>query len=294
MNADYSELIRRHCRPLTPRETGVEPRLALLDGIRAVLFDIYGTLLISASGDIGLDRGEHRAQAAEDAIGETGGQLLVSPSAVIEGFETAIRREHDRLRNEGVDYPEIDIVEIWESIDGDCILAESGIREFSLAFELRVNPTWTMPFAAEALDRLHHSGQVLGIVSNAQFFTPLLFPPLLGKSPAEFGFEEALTYLSYEHRCAKPGKRLYAMIAEQLANRRIDPAEVLYVGNDMLNDVMPAASTGFRTALFAGDERSLRLRSDDERVTGVEADIVITELPQILECLSIRNTTDRA
>ena len=66
----------------------------------------------------------------------------------------------------------------------------------------------------------------------------------------------------------------------------ISAEQVLYVGNDLLNDVMAAASVGFRTALFAGDQRSLRWRSGDARVEGIQPDVVITHLPQLLDCLN--------
>ena len=65
----------------------------------------------------------------------------------------------------------------------------------------------------------------------------------------------------------------------------ISAAEALYVGNDMLNDITPAHALGFRTALFAGDARSLRLRENDERVAGIEPDLVLTDLAQILHCV---------
>ena len=45
-----------------------------------------------------------------------------------------------------------------------------------------------------------------------------------------------------------------------LGKNGVAPGEVLYVGNDMLNDVYAAGQVGFRTALFAGDQRSLRMR----------------------------------
>ena len=40
-------------------------------------------------------------------------------------------------------------------------------------------------------------------------------------------------------------------LGEQLAEEGIAAREVLYVGNDMLNDVAAASAVGFRTALFA-------------------------------------------
>ena len=100
----------------------------------------------------------------------------------------------------------------------------------------------------------------LGVVSNAQFYTPSLFPALLDTELDEAGFDPQLRYYSFEHRCGKPGAELYTAAREELERRSVAADEVLFVGNDMLNDVMAAAREGFRTALFAGDARSLRLR----------------------------------
>ena len=72
-----------------------------------------------------------------------------------------------------------------------------------------------------------------------------------------------------------------------LKRRQIAPAETLYLGNDMLNDVYPAGKLGFRTALFAGDRRSLRRREDRREVAGIEPDLLITDLAQLLKCINI-------
>jgi putative hydrolase of the HAD superfamily len=53
----------------------------------------------------------------------------------------------------------------------------------------------------------------------------------------------------------------------------------------MLNDIYPAKNTEFKTALFAGDSRSLRLRQEDKRCEDLLPDIVITDLIQLLEHL---------
>ena len=53
----------------------------------------------------------------------------------------------------------------------------------------------------------------------------------------------------------------------------------------MLNDVLPAKQVGFRTALFAGDRRSLRQREDDLRVSKIVPDLVLTELGQLDGCI---------
>ena len=50
----------------------------------------------------------------------------------------------------------------------------------------------------------------------------------------------------------------------------------------MLNDIYPAKQLGFQTALFAGDKRSLRLRTDDARCINLSADLVLTDLGQLI------------
>jgi putative hydrolase of the HAD superfamily len=50
----------------------------------------------------------------------------------------------------------------------------------------------------------------------------------------------------------------------------------------MLKDIWPATRLGFKTALFAGDRRSLRLREDDERCRVLQPDLVIDQLEQLV------------
>ena len=40
-------------QPLDPIPTDYPPQLDVLKGIRAVIFDVYGTLVVSGSGDVG-------------------------------------------------------------------------------------------------------------------------------------------------------------------------------------------------------------------------------------------------
>ena len=68
MDSNIAELVRRHCQPMTARPTGVEARLTRLPNIRAVLFDIYGTLLLSGAGDITLQTGTSSDEAFRAAL----------------------------------------------------------------------------------------------------------------------------------------------------------------------------------------------------------------------------------
>jgi len=288
------ELIRRHARPLEPIPTGVERSLKPLPGVRAVLFDIYGTLFISASGDIGLVQPERLGEVFVESLKAAGIEFLGKGQEGVDCLVETIGEEHDRLRAGGVEWPEVDIVEIWEKVLKRLASVRKigglgqpyDYRHLAIQYEMRTNPVWPMPDCGRVLAGLRDGGVLLGLISNAQFFTPYLFPALLGQSRTELGFRPELTLFSFEHRRAKPGTDLFERARETLRQQFATPAEaVLYVGNDMKNDVAPAARVGFRTALFAGDRRSLRTREDDKSVDGVRPDVVLTALCQLLECL---------
>ena len=295
MGIEASNLIREHCSPLEPLATAVPPRLVQLPDLRAVLFDIYGTLLISASGEIGLSPAAAKAAALEAAVVAVGLKLGCQPAEAVMQFERCIDQAHTQAVTSGIAHPEVNIVEIWRAalpvvLDASSTAAlqrwDTGdFERFALEYELRANPVWPMPGAAEVLDRLTGQQLPVGIVSNAQFFTPLLFPALFGRSLTELGCRSELTFFSYLFGRAKPDSTLFHLAAEALTLLGIQAREVLYVGNDMLNDVMAAAQVGFQTALFAGDSRSLRWRADDPRVAGLEPDLILTHLEQLNECV---------
>ena len=144
-----------------------------------------------------------------------------------------------------------------------------------------------MPGCRDCLESLRESGFYLGLVSNAQFFTPELFPALLDAKLCDLGFRDELLLFSYHSQHAKPGPLMFERARETLARLGVDSGATLYIGNDMLNDVYAASQVGFRTALFAGDDRSLRLRREDSRLAGISPDLVLTDLRQLLQCLPL-------
>jgi putative hydrolase of the HAD superfamily len=244
----------------------VYPGREPLGGLRAALFDVYGTLFISAAGDI--------------AGGETaGGDLdaLIAeyvPDCTGEGlrdyFREAVLRRH---RESKAAYPEVRVEEIWAGFFRDRRAAGRGAeidpREFALRYELALNPVYPMPGALETIGALKARGFVLGLVSNAQFFTPLLFEAFFGASPEGLGFDPGLLIYSFEAGEAKPSPALFTRAVRGLESLGIEPGSCLYVGNDMLKDIRPAAAAGFKTVLFAGDGRSLRLRDQGPAPQGI-------------------------
>ena len=287
--------IKSLAQPLDPVATNVDAKLPKLQNVRAVLFDVYGTLLISGSGDIGVATQSSKEVHFVEALRAAGQTYLEEPQHGLADFHDAIAAEHETLKKQGTQYPEVRIDEIWARViknwDSKRLTEEpySADRTMQLAieYEMRVNPVWPMPAVVETLDALKAAGLTLGIVSNAQAFTPQLFEPLTGRTPQSLGFVDDLCFWSYQHRYAKPGTRLYEEAAEVLAACGLSAATTLYVGNDMRNDIWPAAAVGFQTALFAGDARSLRLREDDPEVANTKPTAIITSLNQILEIVGV-------
>ena len=204
-----------------------------------------------------------------------------------------IRRHQGVSRSRGVEYPEIDIREVWRELLVEeqargriASTANAAVFErLALEYEVRVNPVWPMPHLRTCLDTLLAAGMSLGIVSNSQFYTRQLFPALLGCSLEELGFSTRLQFLSYQFGQAKLGVFLYQHARKTLERLAVTPNTAICVGNDLLNDTRPAQQTGFRTALFAGDATSLRLRNGDARVADVVPDLVLTDLSQLSDCL---------
>ncbi|MDR1239540.1 MAG: HAD family hydrolase [Treponema sp.] len=256
---------------------------------RAVLFDVYGTLFCSAAGDIGTEGepGTGGPGRREDLLEELAEEYAPGLSGTdLRGFfEQGVRVFHRELAEKTV-FPELRVEELWARfLEG----REAGgdparrSRELALRYELAVNPVWPMPGAEETLRALARSPGILGIISNAQFYTPLLFEAFFGSPPEALGFDPALLIYSFEAGEAKPAPGLFRRAAERLAERGAAPAQCLYVGNDMFKDIYGAASAGFKTALFAGDGRSLRLREGEERLRGLRPNRIIRRLAELAE-----------
>jgi putative hydrolase of the HAD superfamily len=143
------------------------------------------------------------------------------------------------------------------------------------------------------LSACRRQGLLMGIVSNAQFYTSYLFKWFLSSEPPGLGFHPDLIFYSYCVGIAKPSQMLINMASAALQKRGIQLDSVLFVGNDMLNDIYPATAVGMQTALFAGDQRSLQMRSDDYRCKGLSPNLVLTNLGQLIGHISDRRDSEK-
>ena len=293
---DLVKRIQKLSTPLEPQPPDVAHDLRKLEGIEAVVLDVYGTMFISGTGDISLADEGDSSEAVQEALSAVGFDIKPNETTAVlaDLYDETVKAFMNERKSEGIDFPEVNIVAIWEDVlsglmekgllEGE--LNDTTIRQFSVEYECRSNPIWPMPDLEETLTAMHDEQYALGIVSNSQFYTPLMFDAMLASSVDELGFSENLSVWSYQELIGKPSLMLYEVLRDRVKSKEIFGLEnILYVGNDMLKDIYPADKLGFRTALFAGDERSYKTRSDDARCKNVKPDVTITELKQLLACI---------
>ena len=271
-------LLSRYLNPLFPIPTSAVMRNNLEHAVKCVLFDIYGTLFISGSGDIGAAR-HSRKETLELKNLLVENHVRKEPDEILRAFFETIEKHHNLQKKKGIDYPEVEIDRVWMEVLGS--KDRAAVRDFAIRFELIANPVYPMPNLKATLSAFRKNGTPMGIISNAQFFTPYLFSLFLQADMDQLGFDPGLVFFSYQWGYAKPSLFLHRKALEKIRTDGLAPDSLLVVGNDMLNDILPASRIGFSTGLFAGDARSLRMRNDDPRCKNLIPDLVITDLIQL-------------
>lgn len=291
------ERIQQLTHPLEPISVTHVTKLQSIKGIRCVAFDFYGTMFISAVGDIGVDEEQQETgfKYFYKALKDTG-FTVKDDSAGENGiaiFEETITNHIREAREKGRDHPEPDIVAVWvdvlnkladrNEIEGQ--INREKAKRFGIEFEFRINDVWPVPNLESLLNQLLEKGLELGIISNSQYYTPLTFEALLNKSPAAFGFNPNLLIWSYKTGLKKPSVDFYRIFEEAAEKEGLQPEEVLYVGNDVEKDIIPAQKVGLRTALYVGDQRSIRHIPQEFDIEKIKPDLVVDELSQIADYL---------
>ena len=149
---DFVRYVREKMNPLEPIPSGVEPKLRALGGIRAVIFDIYGTLLISGAGDNSLISEQKSVSAMKNAISELPGSESVSANEVMQRYTLLIREHQERRRHEGIQFPEIEIREVWKDLFSEFFsdqISNEILEQVARSYEYEVTECWEMPRAGD-------------------------------------------------------------------------------------------------------------------------------------------------
>jgi putative hydrolase of the HAD superfamily len=190
-------------------------------------------------------------------------------------YNGLIALNHQKSAVKGIEYPEVRVEEVWTVIA--MMLKRNGhdvgahVKCLAAAYNFFSMGRELYPGVAGALKKLKSNNITLGILSDAQFYTPidlsLYFRDQSGGDICDYNelFDVDLTFFSYEYGFVKPAEILFRRLLDALQRYHITPAQTVFVGNDFSADLAPAAAAGMRTALFCGD---------DVMVFGVGADTV--------------------
>lgn len=252
-----------------------------ISDIRAVVCDVYGTLVNYWKP--GFQTASTRSQSllnAFKAVTERFGmtETLVSineaelPEKTLSDFyHGLLALQHEKMAQKGVLYPEVKIEEIWGIII--MLLKRRGYNPQEVIEASEKDISRYMAFCynfyslgrdlydgvADALSGLKENNITLGILSNAQFYTPIDLTLLIREQSNgkydDFNelFDPDLTFFSYEYGVAKPNPILFRRLFDALYEFQILPSQTVLVGNDLLLDIKPAIEAGMKTAFFTGD-----------------------------------------
>lgn len=296
----------------TPRSydpVEVEASHETLSGIRAVMFDVYGTLIdIHRPEFLHKDsKQKHILSCFQRVIEEFGlAEALrdikpdIEPNKLLRDFyHGLIFVSHEKAASQGIAYPEVRIEDIWKSLIEMCRRhgyevprsSWNALDDLALAmaylYHFHVLGRRLYPGVYDLLRLLKKKEIVMGVISNAQFYTSFDLSYLLLKqsnysivSIQDFISDESF-FLSYQYGVAKPNPILFDVCLQFLKTKGIRADQTLYVGNDILNDVFGAQQAGMRACLFAGDRDTLNLSVDNESVKDTRPDLVVEQLPEI-------------
>ncbi len=285
--AEFARLIhekdkRDFDRVLTP--LSYPSRTEKLYDIKAVIFDIYGTLVNYWRSDFINDEQKESALLAafrktSDFFKFTDFLRKMNPSdsperTLRDFYHGLIALSHEKSLKKGITFPEVRIEEVWEVIlmmlarhgydPSKLDLGEENELPRCIAFYYNMHSLGRGFYdgVVDALSGLKKNNIKLGIISNAQFYTPIDLTLFIRDQSNDIYddykdlFENDLVFLSYEYGMAKPNQILLRKLFDALYEYQILPQQTVFVGNDLSLDIKPAIEAGMRAAFFTGDDKS--------------------------------------
>lgn len=285
-----------------------KPHLKRLHGIRAVLWNVYGTLLNISTGELLFEHPQPLQM--EVALDKTVQEFKMwasmsrkpgQPAEYMGQIYTQVLAEQQGVTTGGERYPEVAAERIWEAIvkkllqkdykfDAGFFGALNELsRKIAYFFHASLQGTDGYPGLAGALHAVADAGTVQGLLADGQCFTMVQLQRALKRqdeaSDLEALLHSDLRYFSADVRARKPSERLFRQALQGLAEKNIAPAEVLHVGSSVSRDLAPARRLGMKTALFAGDTTSLQATPEQLKDPAGRPNVMLTDLTQIAEIL---------
>jgi hypothetical protein len=295
--------------PPKPEPVKARPHLGPLPGVRAVLWNVYGTLLAIPFGELVFEHPQPfvMSMALEKTIAEfkMWGSMSRKPGVPSEYMLHLYKTQLDEQRlapSPGEKHPELVADRTWEGLIKKLFQKDykfdagfyGSLNEFSRKvayfFHASLQGTTCYTGAAAALQAVTDARLVQGLCGDGQCFTTVQLQRGLDAEGDGMRLDDVISsdlqILSHECKGKKPSERLLRSALDKLEKHDIGPAEVLHVGSRIEKDLAPAKKMGMKTALFAGDRASLAATADQLKDPATRPDVLLTDLAQIAEVIS--------
>ncbi|HTU18452.1 MAG TPA: HAD family hydrolase [Gemmataceae bacterium] len=284
------------------------PYLVRLSQVRAVLWNVYGTLLRIAGGEMWFEHPQEFVMnvALDKTIQEYKMWSSMSrkpgqPADYMKQLYTSVLTEHRAVPGGTEKYPEVGSDRVWEALIKKLFQKDykfdagffGSLNEFSRKvayfFHASLQGTTCYDGAAQALRHVAKKGLKQGLLADGQCFTRVQLQRGLAAQERDIVLDKLLdkdlVFLSHEIRGRKPSERLFRHAITALNQQGIAPNQVLHIGTSIPRDLAPARRLGMRTALFAGDRTSLQATAEQLKEPASRPDVLLTELSQIADVI---------
>jgi FMN phosphatase YigB (HAD superfamily) len=285
-----------------------KPHLVRLPQVRAVLWNVYGTLLRIAGGELWFEHPQAfvMSVALDKTIQEYKMWASMSrkpgqPADYMKQLYTQVLTEQRSFPGGGEKYPEVGAERVWEALIKKLLQKDykfdagffGSLNEFSRKvayfFHASLQATACYDEAAVALRHVARKKLKQGLLADGQCFTRVQLQRGLAAQDSEAVLDKLLDkdliVLSHQVRGRKPSERLFRQAVNALNQQGIAPNQVLHVGTSIQRDLVMARRLGMRTALFAGDRTSLQATAEQLKESAIRPDVMLTELSQIAEII---------
>jgi FMN phosphatase YigB (HAD superfamily) len=295
--------------PATPRidPPKAKPSLQRLP-IKAVFWTVYGTLVVIPQGELQFEHPQEfiTEAALEKLIKEfkMWNSMSRKPGAPSAYMKELYRKALTTLQmsgSGGEKYPELQVERIWDDIVKKLFQKEyqydtltygsmnDYVKKIAYFYHASIQGVGAYPGAVDALRMASDRGVIQGLLADGQCFTPGQLQRCLKLQDPSFEMDAVIPstfrIMSAEKKAKKPSDTLLKCAIQVAAGKGIDSSEILHVGSNLARDIAPAKKFGLRTALFAGDKNSLAATPEQLKDAAFRPDVLLTELPQILEVI---------
>jgi FMN phosphatase YigB (HAD superfamily) len=295
--------------PPDPVSAKARPHLKKLPDVKAVLWNVYGTLLSISGGELWFTHPQPFAMqvALDKTVQEfkMWGSMSRRPGQPGEylgnQYEQALLKQRMASGTGNEKLPEVASELLWQSLIKLLCQKEytwdvprmGSLNEFTRKvayfFHRSLQGTACYPGAADAMLTVGSRGLRQGLLADAQPFTAVQLQRGLAEQVPEIRLDDllddGLRFVSFEMRGRKPSERIFRKLHAALREQDLEPEQVLHVGNSLTRDLAPARRLGMRTALYAGDKNSLQATAEQLKEPASRPDVLLSDLSQIAEVI---------